>query len=318
MRIAVIGAGGVGGYFGGRLAHAGEDVVFIQRGAHLEALQRSGLSVSSPLGDFAVPKVRAQADAAGIGPVDVVLVTVKSNHTGQAAALARDLLGPDTAVISLQNGIENEDRLAAVLGRAQVAGGVAYILSLIEAPGRIRHSGQTARMLFGELDGRPSARLEAFRDACAQAGIDAELSADITAALWAKFAVICPHSGMTALTRMPIGPVRTDPDCRALLEACAREVIQLAAARGVILPPALIENPCAFFDRVPADMTSSLHHDVTHGKPLELEWLNGAVVRLGREAGVATPVNHFIYAALKLHAGGHANGAAAEAAAPSR
>jgi 2-dehydropantoate 2-reductase len=313
MRIAVIGAGGVGGYFGGRLARAGEEVVFIQRGAHLDALRARGLTVTSPLGDFALPEMRAQPDATGIGPVDVVLVCVKSNQTDDAAALARELIGDDTVVISLQNGIENEDRLAEALGRAHVAGGVAYILSLIEAPGHVRQSGP-ARMLFGELDGKPSPRLERFRDACAQAGIDVALSKDIVAELWAKFTVICPHNGMTAVTRMPIGPIREDPDCRAMLEASAREVIALAEARGVSLPPALIENPCAFFDRVPAEMTSSMHYDVTHGKPLELEWLNSAVVRLGRAAGVATPVNHFIYAALKLHA----NGAAAEAAAPRR
>jgi 2-dehydropantoate 2-reductase len=303
MRIAVIGAGGVGGYFGARLAAAGEEVTFIQRGAHLEAM-RSGLSVTSPLGDVTLAEVRAQGDAAGVGPRDVILVTVKSNHTDEAGALARAMLGPGTAVISLQNGVENEARLAAIVGAEHVVGGVAYLLSVIEAPGRIRHTGTMARIVFGELDGRASARCEAFRAACAYAGIDVELSGDIEAALWAKFAVLCPHTGMTALTRLPIGPLREDPDCRALLERGVGEVIAVAEARGVALPEALRAEPMAFFDRVPAEMTSSMHHDLTSGKPLEVEWLSGAVVRLGREAGVETPVNHFLYACLKPHAAG--------------
>jgi len=248
--------------------------------------------------------VDARADAAGVGPVDVVLVTVKSNHTEAAAESLKSMLAPGTAVISLQNGVENEDRIEAVVGPGHVLGGVAYILSLIEAPGRIRQTGPNARIVFGERDGRITPRAEAFRDACAKAGIDVELTDNVDSALWAKFVVLCPHNGMTALTRMPIGPIREDPDCRMILERATAETMALARARGVTLPEALVAQPMGFFDKVPAAMTSSMHHDVTHGKPLELEWLNGAVVRLGRESGVETPVNHFIYAGLKLHAAG--------------
>jgi 2-dehydropantoate 2-reductase len=304
MRIAVIGAGGVGGYFGARLAAAGEDVTFIQRGAHLEAMRAAGLGVTSPLGDVTLRQVRAQGDAEGVGPVEVVLVTVKSNHTDEAGALASAMLGPETAVISLQNGVENEARLAAIVGQKHVVGGVAYMLSVIEAPGRIRHSGKMARIVFGELDGRATRRCQAFRDACARAHIDVELSGEIEGKLWAKFAVLCPHTGMTALTRLPIGPLREDPECRAVLERGVGEVIAVAEARGVTLPEELRAEPMAFFNRVPAEMTSSMHHDLIRGKPLELEWLSGAVVRLGREAGVATPVNQFLYACLKPHAAG--------------
>jgi len=304
MKIAVIGAGGVGGYFGARLQAAGEDVIFIQRGAHGEAMRANGLSVTSPSGDISLPTVRAQADAVGIAPVDVVLITVKSNHTDAAGALAKQMLGPETAVISLQNGVENEDRLAGILGADHMVGGLCYILSLIEAPGRIQHLTPIARIIFGELDGKPTPRCEAFLAACKNAEIDTELTEDIHAAIWTKFTALCPHNGMTALTRMPIGPIRDDSDCRLMLERAAREVIALAKARGVTLPAEVVADPMFLYDRVPPDMTSSTLYDLTHGKPLEVDWLNGAVVRLGREAGVDTPINHAIYAGLKLHAAG--------------
>lgn len=308
MRIAVIGAGGVGGYFGARLYAAGEDVLFVQRGAHGEAMRREGLRIASPLGDLDLPRVAVVApeEAASAAPVDLVLVTVKSIHTDSAADAASALLGPDTAVLSLQNGVENEDRLAARLGVGRVLAGLCYILALIEAPGRIRHGMKTARIEFGERTGGTSPRAEAFRDVCVNAGIDVVLAADVEAAIWTKFTMLCAHNGMTALARTAIGPVRDDPDGRAVLEVCARETMALAAARGVRLDPALAADPMVLFDRVPADMTSSTLHDLEHGKPLEIDWLNGAVVRLGRKAGVATPVNQCIYAALKPHAAGPA------------
>jgi len=301
MRIAVIGAGGVGGYFGARLAAAGEDVVFVQRGAHLRAMQESGLELTSALGDVRLGKVQAVADARGVAPVDMVLVTVKSNDTEAAAGMVLALLKPDTGVVSLQNGVENEARLAAIMGSERVLGGVAYILSLIEKPGCIAHKGPFARLQFGEMDGRRSPRAEALLAACRRAGIDAEIPGDVTSAIWTKFVGLCPHNGMTALTRLAIGPIRDDPDCRDLLVRAAFEVIAVAKARGVCLAEAVTRDPMRVFAAAPADMTSSMHHDLTHGKPLELDWLNGAVVRLGRAAGVATPVNGFIYAALKLH-----------------
>ncbi len=308
MKIAVIGAGGVGGYFGARLAAAGNDVTFVQRGPHLEAMRAGGLRVVSPLGDVELATVTATDDTADIGPVDVVLVTVKSGHTDQAADSIKALLGSETAVITLQNGIENEDRLVAVLGRGHVMGGTAYILSLIEAPGVIRHSGQNARIIFGELDGALSPRARAFHEVCRAAGIDAHLSADIGTELWVKFVFLCPHNGLTALTRLPIGRVRDDPECREILRQATQELLALAAARGIDLPAALRDDPMARYDALPRDMTSSMHYDITHGKPLELEWLNGAVVRMGRENGVATPVNQVIYAALRPWVDGAVDG----------
>lgn len=307
MKIAVIGAGGVGGYFGARLQAAGEDVVFIQRGAHGEAMAASGLSVTSPHGDVQLPKVRVQTGAEGIGPVDVVLITVKSNHTVEAGQLAKQMSGPETAVISLQNGVENEDRLAGIVGSEPIVGGLCYILSLIESPGQIQHLTPVARIIFGELDKKRTPRCEAFLAACENAKIDTELADDIHAAIWTKFTALCPHNGMTALTRTAIGPIRDDPFCREMLERAAREVIALATARGVAMPEDVIADPMFLYDRVPADMTSSTLYDLTHGKPLEVEWLNGAVVRLGREAGIDTPINHAIYAGLKLHAAGAAS-----------
>lgn len=304
MRIAVIGAGGVGGYFGGRLAASGCEVVFVQRGPHLAAMKSRGLEIISDHGDLSLAQVAATDDPARIGEVDFVLVTVKSGATDTAATMARTMLGPRTAVLSLQNGVENEARLAAILGAGPVMGGVAYILSLIEAPGVIRQSGPLARLVFGERDGRKTARAGAFLAACENAGIDAELTDNVEAALWAKFIVLCPHNGMTALTRLAIGPIRDDPDCRALLLAATDEVVAVARAKGIALEDSLIAASMTRFDRMPADMTSSMHYDLTHGKPLELDWLNGAVVRMGRECGIATPVNDFIYAALKLHRNG--------------
>jgi len=307
MRIAVIGAGGVGGYFGARLAAAGEEVIFVQRGPHLAAMKDQGLTVRSPLGDVSLSRPQAVDGTEGLGPVDIVLVTVKSNNTEAAGALAKPLLGPETAVISLQNGVENEDRLAAIVGPEHVMAGTAYILSLVEAPGVIVHGGRTARLVFGERGAAAagkSARGEAFLEACRRAGIDAELSEAIESALWAKFAVLCPHNGMTALTRLPIGPIREDPDCRAVLLQATEEGMALADRRGIALPPTLRDDPMGFIDGLPPEMTSSMHYDITHGRPLELEWLNGAIVRLAREVDLAAPANRFIYAGLKLHAAG--------------
>ena len=306
MKIGVIGAGGVGGYFGARLHAAGEEVTFVQRGEHGAAMRARGLRVISPLGDLALPDpvVLAPGEAGAAGPVDLVLVTVKSIHTESAADAAAAMTGPHTAVLSLQNGVENEDLLAARLGAGRVLGGLCYILSLIESPGVVRHAMKTARIEFGERGGGASPRVEAFRSACENAGVEAVVMEDIEAAIWTKFTALCAHNGMTALARAPIGPIREDPDGRAVLEACARETMALAAARGVALDPALVADPMVLFDRVPRDMTSSTLHDLEHGKPLEIDWLNGAAARLSREAGLAAPVNRCIYAALKPWATG--------------
>ncbi len=310
MRIAIIGAGGVGGYFGARLQAAGQEVLFVQRGAHGAAMRDGGLKVTSLLGDLSLPRVSVAApeEAAAHGPVDLVLVTVKSIHTDAAAEAAAGLLGPDTMVLSLQNGVENEDRLARRLGAERVLGGLCYILALIDAPGRIRHGMRMARIEFGERSGGVSARTTALLEIFRGAGIDAATADDVDAAIWTKFTLLCAHNGMTALARTAIGPIRSDPHGRAVLLACARETMALAAARGVTLAPEMVADPGFLFDRVPADMTSSTLYDLEEGKPLEIDWLNGAVVRLGAEAGIPTPVNLVIYAALKPYVKGAPQG----------
>lgn len=304
MKIAVIGAGGVGGYFGARLAAAGEDVSFIQRGAHFLAMKERGLRVDSKLGNIVLTAVKVTEDASEIGPVDIVLVAVKSGQTDAAAALCKPLLRQNTGVITLQNGVENEERLSERIGCDHVLGGVVYILSLIESPGIIRHSGEMARIEFGELDGSESKRGQSFLSACRRASIEAELTNNILTSLWRKFIFLCPHNGLTALTRSAIGRVREDPDCRALLEEAVLEVIELASAKGIGVTSTDVSSFMERYDGLPESMTSSMHHDVVNGKPLELDWLNGAVVRLAREHGIATPVNQFIYAALKLFRSG--------------
>ena len=304
MHVAFIGAGGVGGFVGARLQASGERVTFIQRGPHLAAMQTSGLRLTSQLGDVDLTEVDVRPDADGVGSVDVVFVCVKSVQTEAAGELAKQMLGPDTAVISLQNGVENEDRLAAIVGPEHVLGGVIYILSLIEEPGHIVHSTPGAKLQIGERDGSESTRARVITEACAKAGLDVELSTDIEAALWIKFTGLCAHNGMTALTRCAIGPIREDPVCREVLIRCAREVLTLAKARGVMLPDDFKAEPVRVFMKVPPTMTSSMHYDITHDKPLEVDWLNGAVVRLAAQDELDVPVNQTIFAGLKLHAAG--------------
>ncbi|HEX2170933.1 MAG TPA: 2-dehydropantoate 2-reductase [Dehalococcoidia bacterium] len=305
MRLAVMGAGGVGGYFGARLAQAGEDVTFIARGAHLAAMRESGLRVTSALGDCTITPAQATDDPAAIGPVDYVLFSVKMYDTESAAEAIRPLIGPDTAVISLQNGIDNEDKLACRLGAEHVVGGVSYIFAAIDQPGLIRHSGQMARLVVGELDGQITPRLEAFRAAGQQAGLQVDLSADIRQTLWLKFLSNCASNGLTSVTRTPIGPIREDPDLRALCTAALEEVAAVGRAEGINLPPNAVSSQLAGFDRLPYDSRSSTEQDLARGKRLEIAYLNGRVAELGRRHGIPTPVNHFIYTVLKPHAAGH-------------
>lgn len=304
MRIAIIGVGGVGGYFGARLAAAGEDVTFIARGAHLEAMRRDGLQVLSALGDVRIEPVRAESEPSRVGPVDIVLVAVKLWSTGDAADSAKPLIGPDTGVISFQNGVEAVDILSRVLGTQHVMGGSAHIAALIERPGVVRHNGSMAKLTFGELDGSRSERSQQLYEACQRAKIDSHLSDHIQRVIWEKFVFLVGLSGMTCLTRLPIGPIREDPVMRETLREVMSEVVAVARARGVDLPPDAVEQQLQFADGLPADMISSMLGDLNRGNRLEVEWLSGAVARLGREAGVATPVNRTIYAALKPYADG--------------
>jgi 2-dehydropantoate 2-reductase len=306
MKIAIFGAGGVGGYFGARLAQAGEDVRFVARGRHLAALRETGLRIESALGDALVKPVAASDDPATLGPVDLVLVAVKLYDTEAAAAGCKALLGPDGAVVSLQNGVTAAETLGRRVGRERVMGGVTYIMATIDEPGAIAHLGTMAQVVFGEFGGARTPRLEALLAACRAAGIDAVLSPDIAVDIWTKFAFLAPLSGVTALMRAPIGRIRADADTRRLYDAALDEVVAVARAKGIGLAPDILERHAAKMEGLPADMGSSMLHDLTHGKRLELPWLSGTVARLGRELGVATPTHDFIAAALKLHVTGSA------------
>ncbi|KPK35766.1 MAG: hypothetical protein AMJ66_00295 [Betaproteobacteria bacterium SG8_40] len=304
MKIAVIGSGGVGGYFGARLAAAGNEVTFVARGAHLEAMQLNGLKVHSALGDLHLKKVNCTNDTSTIGPVDIVMIAVKLWSTDEAVEAARPLIGPGTAVISFQNGIIAADAVLRVHGKEHTMGGVANIAALIEEPGVIRHNGTMAALFFSELDGTRSKRAEAFYDACAAAGINTVLVDDIHTAIWAKFIRLVTMSSMTALCRMPVGPIREDPDTRALLQQVMSEVVTVAIAKGAKLESDTIEKQMAVVDGYPPTMVASMCGDLRRGNRLELPWLAGTVVELGKELGIPTPANQFVYAALKLYANG--------------
>lgn len=304
MKIAIIGSGGVGGYFGARLAASGEDVTFVARGAHLEAMQKGGLKVLSALGDLHLPKVKATSDTKTIGPVDVVMIAVKLWATEEAAAVAKPLIGPNTVVVSFQNGVVAVDTLLPVLGKEHVMGGVANIAALIEEPGVIRHNGNMASLFFGELDEKPSARSQAFLDACTKAGIKTELVGDIQKAIWEKFVRLVTLSAMTSLTRIPVGPIRSDPDTRALLQTVMEEVVAIGRAKGVKLDASIIPDQMKIIDGYPPTMVASMCGDLRRGNRLELPWLSGMVAKFGRELGIPTPANQFVYAALKLYANG--------------
>ena len=303
MRVAVIGAGGVGGYFGGRLAAAGTDVTFVARGAHGDAIRSNGLRIESGHGD-AIVDVKTVEDAAQIGPVDVVIVAVKLWDTQAAAELVRSLLHPETAVISLQNGVSKDDVLRETIGKEHVVGGMAYIAAVIDRPGVIRHTGAIQRLVIGEYGGRSTARVDAFVEACRAAGIDMVLSDDIVRAMWEKFVFLVGLSGVTSVVRQPLGVIRADPHARSLLHALLRETVAVGRAQGVALDPAFADDRLAFCDTLSPATTSSMHGDLERGKRLELPWLQGTVVNLGRAAGVDTPVNAFVRDALSVYVGG--------------
>jgi len=302
MRFGVMAAGGVGAYFGGLLARAGEDVRFIARGAHLEAIRRGGLRVEAvvPEGGFAVKDPFATDDPAGAGVCDVVLFCVKTTANEAAIPAIAPMMGPDSVVISLQNGVDNEDRLAARYGRERVMGGAAYIFTSVAGPGLIRQIGGPRRFVFGELGGGASARGERILAVLKNARINAELSADIEAELWTKFIFICGVSGMTALTRSPLGEIMAYEGTRRMMRGVMREVYEVGRARGVRLPQGADEDRFRFLDQQNPASKGSLCHDLEAGRRLEIDALCGALSRLGREAGVATPLNDFIYHTLKL------------------
>jgi 2-dehydropantoate 2-reductase len=298
MRIAMFGAGGTGGYFGARLARAGEPVVFIARGDHLRAIRENGLRVDSVEGDFVVRPALVTDDPAKAGTVDVVFVGVKAWQVPEVAQAIPPLIGPDTFVIPLQNGVEAADQLASVLGRERVVGGSAKVLTFISAPGCIRHLGGPASITIGELDHRPSERTERLRDALSRGGIAAGISPDIHVALWEKFLFIVPLGGIGAVTRAPVGTLRTFPETRRMLEEGMREILAVARGRKVALKEDLVGRTMDFVDSLPPEGTVSMQRDILDGRPSELEAWNGAVVRLGKQVGVATPLHDYLYRTL--------------------
>lgn len=298
MRIAIYGAGGVGGYYGGVLARAGHDVSLIARGAHLDAISASGLSVRSPGGDFVVRPAAATDDPAEIGPVDAVIVAVKSMHLPAVHEGIGPLLGPGTLVVPMLNGVDAHELLLPAVGRAHMGKGLTRIISEVAGPGEIRHVGVDPYVAFAEWDGSESPRVRDLVAALRDAGVDAEVPADIDAAVWLKFLFVCSVGGVCAACRMSLGPVRTLPESRALLRGAMEEIAAVAAAHGVSLP----DDPVAFamntVDTFPPEGTSSLQRDIAAGVPSELDAWTGAAVRMGATVGVATPVHSFIHAVL--------------------
>lgn len=294
MKIVVLGAGGVGGYFGGRLARSGHDVVFVARGRHLDAMRRDGLRITSPLGDAVVQPATAVESVGAIDDADLVMIGVKLWDTEAVAAQLTGLAARGAAVVSFQNGVDKDDVLRRHLPPEAVLGGVAYIQAMIAEPGVIAHTGRNQRLVFGEYGGARTGRVEAFGAACVAAGIDAEVSDSIERAIWEKFVFLVALSGTTSLFREPIGVIRDDPAKRALLVDAMRETMAVGIAKGVPLRDGFVEDRLAFCDTLPPTMSSSMRTDLERGNRLELPWLSGAVVTMGAALGIETPANRRI------------------------
>jgi 2-dehydropantoate 2-reductase len=299
MKIAIMGAGAIGGYFGGRLAQAGSEVSFVARGAHLAAIKEKGLKVLSPLGDFSLDNVRATDDPATIGPVDVVLFMVKNYDTVQAAEQIRPLIGPDTAVIPFQNGVDAHNLLGEALGEKHVMGGVAFIPASIPEPGVIKHNSELAKLVFGEFNNDVSPRAVAFLDALQNAGVDAEISDNINKVLWSKLMFLSSMSALNCLTRQPSGLVQQDEETMALFMDAMREVADVARAYGVSLGEEAIASNMALVQSFPPNNQTSMAQDLAAGRRLEINYLSGAVVRLGKENGIDTPIHRTAWIAIK-------------------
>ena len=304
MRIAVIGAGGIGGIYGAALARAGADVTFVARGTHLAAMREQGLRIEGDRVETHIRPVLATDDPASIGVVDYVLSCVKLWDVESTGEQIRPIVGPQTAVVPLQNGIDAAERLIPILGHEAVMSGTAFVTGAIVAPGVIRQTGTYQRMTFGEIDGSASTRGERLRDLCAMAGFEGVLSPDIRVPIWDKFILLVPLSGLNALTRLPLAKWRDDPDLLALYEASLRETVAVGLAEGVRLPPDTVGQTLAMMRSMPAYHTTSMGNDLLRGNRLELPWFAGKVVELGRSHGIPTPANTFIYTALKPYVNG--------------
>jgi 2-dehydropantoate 2-reductase len=304
MRIAVVGAGGIGAIFGAALANAGGEVVFVARGPHLAAMRENGLRIEGDRGETVIRPAWATDEMAGIGIADYVLCCVKLWDVETAGEEMRPLVGPGTAVIPVQNGVDAADRLVAILGPGPVMGGTAFVTGAIVAPGVVRQTGTYQRLTFGELDGRTSARGERLRDLCTAARFEGVPSADVRVPIWEKFLLLVPLSGLNALTRLPLGKWRAEPELVALFQAALRETVEVGRAAGIRLPADAAERALATMWSMPDHHMTSMGNDLLRGNRLELPWFAGKVVELGRRHGVATPANGFIYAALKPYANG--------------
>jgi 2-dehydropantoate 2-reductase len=304
MRIAVVGAGGIGAIYGASLAKAGQDVVFVARGAHLAAIRENGLRIEGDRGEIHIRPARATDEIAGVGTVDYVLFCVKLWDVETAGHQIRPIIGANTAVIPLQNGVDAAERLAAILGPEPIMGGTAFVTGSIVAPGVVRQTGTYQRITFGELDGRNSQRGLRLRDLCAVAGFDGVLSPDVRVPIWEKFILLVPLVDLNALTRLPLGKWRADPDLVALFESALRETVAVGRAEGILLPPDSVVKTLAMMWSMPDHHMSSMGNDLARGNRLELPWLTGKVVELGRRHAIPTPANGFIYTALKPYANG--------------
>ena len=303
MRVAILGSGGVGGYYGGRLAAAGTDVVFLARGKHLNAMRERGLRIESPVGSVHLPAVQATDDPATVGAVDIVFFTVKLYDTESALTMLPPLIGPHTLVVPFQNGVDSVGTLARTVGAEHVAGGTTYIVSVVAEPGVIRH-GALGRLIFGALDGSKPPLLVELLAACKRANIDAVLSERINVDIWSKFARLTVFSGLTSVARLPLGPLRQPPEVRALMQAALEESVAVGRAVGVPLPDSLVPDIMESMMAMPPGSKSSMLEDLEHGRRLELPWLSGTMARLGREAGVPTPIHSFIATVLAPHVNG--------------
>jgi 2-dehydropantoate 2-reductase len=304
MRVAIMAAGGVGGYLGARLANAGREVAMLARGRHLQAIRENGLSVATNEGTFTARPALATDDPAEIGPVDVVVFAVKLRDTEAAAEACRPLIGPDTVVIPFQNGVESSDIVGGINGAEHAAARGGYIALSNSEPGRLNKVGGMERFCFAEADGRRSPRIEAFREAVVESGVNAPPVDDIRAEIWRKFAFLAPMSGMTAASRSPMGVIRGDEHMREVFRGAVSEVVAVARARGIAVPDDLVDQHMRFIEGLAPEMTSSQAHDLAAGRPIEVDGLSGAVKRLGREVGVATPIHATLHAVLRPFAAG--------------
>jgi 2-dehydropantoate 2-reductase len=308
LKITIVGSGGVGGYFGARLAQGGCEVGFVARGPHLAAIRAQGLRIESQLGDFVLSNANASEYPRDFGIPDYAFLCVKLWDTEDALRSLAPVVGKNTTVISFQNGVQKDEAVRRILGDGVAVGGVAYIGSTVAGPGVIHHTGTMQRLAFGEYDGTRSQRVIALHEACIRGGIDAEISLDIRRTIWEKFVFLVGLSATTTAMRATLGPIRSNPLSREFLMGVMREVVSVGRAQGVRLEEDYADKRMSFVDGLPPDMDSSMHADLQRNKRLELQWLSGAVVDLGKAVGIPTPMNRAVRDILALYSNGSQKG----------